>query len=364
MSFENSVSNEIEKIIEIRIIQVDAESILSLIKTERDPIFYMGSIPYYALFVKECQNYIGEVFVKEPYASKIKDIRNFIKVYGERFGKTKKRIEKVDDNQNELYKSQLKFDFMKDWNVHLNIGTYWTSDKHLIGNTQMFADYLDIKNPFDENCKNTQLEFGEQLGSFISSVGYRFSQMITPPEIVRNQSGVQIGYYCDLNTNIENKLFFDVQNKTLNLFYLNLLCSLNFIKYLLRPLFNDENIWLFRIEYVVAYYTYKSFQRLKSHCDYDKKLKLDLQEFMDELNQYSVIFKSIFRNCMMHYKLESQGVLVMENIEKPFFGIVETCYGNSMNYYLLLNKLRNLIDKMSSFLEDKLNLENIVLEKL
>lgn len=360
----SSVSNEIKIIIETSIIRVDVESIFSLMETERDPIFCLSIIPYYALFVQECQNYIGEVLIEEPYVNKTKDIRNFIKVYGERFGRTKKRIEKVDDYQNEVYKSQLKFDFMKDWNIHSNLGTFWTSDKHLIGNTQMFTDYLDIKNPFSENCKDAQFEFAKQLGSFISSIRNGFSQVISSPEIVRTQSGVQIEYYCDLNTNKDNKQFFTTQNKTLNLFYLNLLCSLNFVKYILRPLFSDENIWLFRIEYVVTYYTYKSFQRLKNHCDYDEKLKLDLQEFMNELNQYSDIFKSTFRNCMMHYKIENQNVLLIEDIEKPFFGIVESYYGNSMNYYSLLNKLRDLMDKMIFFLEDKFNLENIVLEKL
>lgn len=66
----------------------------------------------------------------------------------------------------------------------------------------------------------------------------------------------------------------------------------------------------------------------------------------------------------MHYKIENQDVLLIEDIEKPFFGIVESYYGNSMNYYSLLNKSRDLMDKMIFFLEDKFNLENIVLEKL
>ena len=39
---------------------------------------------------------MGETFIEEPFAGKVKDIRNFIKVYGESFGKSKKRIELVD----------------------------------------------------------------------------------------------------------------------------------------------------------------------------------------------------------------------------------------------------------------------------
>ena len=39
---------EYERLISIRIMQEDAESIYSLLKTERDSIFAMEIIPYYA----------------------------------------------------------------------------------------------------------------------------------------------------------------------------------------------------------------------------------------------------------------------------------------------------------------------------
>mgnify|MGYP005760717681 CR=1 FL=1 len=38
----------LEKMITVRIMQEDAESIFSLMKTERDPVFAMEIIPYYA----------------------------------------------------------------------------------------------------------------------------------------------------------------------------------------------------------------------------------------------------------------------------------------------------------------------------
>ena len=41
----------LEKMITVRIMQEDAETIFSLMKTERDPIFAMEIIPYYALFI-------------------------------------------------------------------------------------------------------------------------------------------------------------------------------------------------------------------------------------------------------------------------------------------------------------------------
>ena len=68
----------LEKLISIRIMQEDAESIYSLLQTEQDAIFSIGIIPYYALFVQSCQEYMGEVFLPEPISKDIKDIRNYI----------------------------------------------------------------------------------------------------------------------------------------------------------------------------------------------------------------------------------------------------------------------------------------------
>ena len=46
---------EVERLISILVMQEDAETIYSLIQTERNPIFSMEIIPYYALFVQSCQ---------------------------------------------------------------------------------------------------------------------------------------------------------------------------------------------------------------------------------------------------------------------------------------------------------------------
>lgn len=72
--------SELEQLISIRIIHEDAEAISSLISSERDSIFTMEIIPYYALFVQSCQEYIDKNFLPEKIALDIKDIRNHIKL--------------------------------------------------------------------------------------------------------------------------------------------------------------------------------------------------------------------------------------------------------------------------------------------
>ena len=57
--------SELERLISIRIMQEDTEAIFSLLSTERDSIFAMEIIPYYALFVQSCQEYEPYVFNSE-----------------------------------------------------------------------------------------------------------------------------------------------------------------------------------------------------------------------------------------------------------------------------------------------------------
>lgn len=132
----------LEELVSVRIIQEDAETIYSLLQTERDAVFSMEVIPYYVLFVQSCQEYMGENFLQESLKKDFKDIRNHIKVYAERFGKSLKRVVSVDNTQNEDFKNQLRFGFFKTMNIHFNLGSYWTDTGVIIGNTQQLADFL------------------------------------------------------------------------------------------------------------------------------------------------------------------------------------------------------------------------------
>lgn len=363
MGNAEEIQRSLEKMITVRIMQEDAEAVFSLMNTERDPVFAMEVIPYYALFIQASQEYMGESFIEEPSAMKIKDIRNFIKVYGEGFGKSKKRIESVDIKQDEQYRSQLRFGFMEKWNKHLNLGTYWTPDRHIIGNTQLLADFLGIDDIFNPKMGEMQFELGRQIGSFVASIREGFSQAIKRPMVYRCQTGISIDYYYDLNTNKNDELFVDNSSKALNLFFLNLLSNMNFVKHILRPLFNDDNTWVLRVEYIVTYYTYRAIQRLINYCKNNTDLHINLENFTVIFDSANNLFLSKFRNCMMHYGLVDQGVISMENIQKPFYGIIETCY-DGMNFYTFLKDLRTLSDKIISLMEEKFNLEEIELLNL
>ena len=355
--------SELEQLISIRIMQEDTEAIFSLLSTEQDSIFAMEIIPYYALFVQSCQEYMGDNFLPEEIALRIKDIRNHIKSYSEAFGKSKRKIASIDQEQDESFKSQLRFNFLKSRNIHLNLGTYWTEDHHVIGNTQQLAAFLDAKNFSDPDLGKKQYELGYQIGSFISSVRSGLSESLGQPMVNRAATAIKIKYYYDINTNNQNSIFVDNASKELNLFYLHLLCNMNFVKCILRPLFPDGNTWVFRVEYVVTYYTFRALLRLKNYCENNTDIVADTGEIDEILSKGNDLFQSKFRNCMMHYNLQDQGVLSLEHIEKPFFGIIETCF-EGMDYQTYLSSLHKISNRMIVFLEKHFNCSSIELKQL
>lgn len=354
---------DLEKKTTVRIIQEDMESIYSLMCTEKDAIFSMSIIPYYALFVQACQEYMGEIYLSESEAEKVKDIRNHIKAYGEKFGKSKKKIQEVDCKQDEQFREKLKFNFMKNMNIHMNLGTYWTEDKHIIGSTQLYADFLEIENVFDPESGKRQYELSYQLGGFVAAVKNGFSKCIYQPAVERKEQEIKIEYFVDLNTNRDKHFFVDSSSKDLNLFLLHLNCNMNFVKYILRKLFSDGNMWVFRVEYIVTYYTYRALYRLKNYCENNNDIKMNFKECSELFTKGDILFQSRFRNCMMHYGLENRGVLSYEYIKKPCFGMIETCFGG-MDYQTYIKNLRELSDMIIAFLEKRFDTSKIQLRRL
>lgn len=354
---------ELEKLVSIRIIQEDAEAIYSLLSSERDSIFAIEIIPYYALFVQSCQEYMGENYLPEEAALRIKNIRNHIKSYSESFGKTKRKVASVDQAQDTRFKSQLRFNFLKAWNIHLNLGTYWTEDHHIIGNTQQLAAFIDAKDLSDTELGKKQYELGYQIGAFVASVCRGFSESLERPVVARADTAITIKNYCDVNTNRHNVLFVNNTSKELNLFYLHLLCNMNFVKHILRPLFLEGNTWVSRVEYIVTYYTFRALLRLKNYCENNDDIEININEIKELEKAAGQMFQSKFRNCMMHYSLENQNVLSLQYIERPFFGIVENCFDGT-DYQTYLTLLHSFSDKIIGYLEKHFNCDDIELEQL
>lgn len=358
-----SISPDVERAISIRIMQEDAEAIYSLLTTERNSIFAMGVIPYYALFVQSCKEFCPMEEVSDDSVIQIKDIRNHIKGYADAFGKSKKKVSLIDQREDENFKTQLRFRFMKTWNIHYNLGTYWIDDHHIVGNTQQLSAFLGTNDFADINRKKRNHDLGYYLGSFVASVRNGLSSSLSIPHLERRDTAVSINKFCDLNTNKNNTFFACYDNKDVNLFFLHLLCNMNFVKYILKPMFCDGNTWVFRVEYIVTYYTYRALLRLRNYAENNNDIPINIAELNAILRDSDVIFQSKFRNCMMHYGLANQGVLSEEHIEKPFYGIVETCFeGKDFDAYR--DELRDFADRIINYLESKFDPSALKLHEL
>lgn len=108
---------------------------------------------------------------------------------------------------------------------------------------------------FDPNLKDKNYQIGYQIGSFVASIREGLAETLEVPAIERNDQSVVINYYYDMNSNKRNTLFLNSELKELNLFFLHLLCNMNFVKYMVRPLFIDGNTWPFRICCIILYFT-------------------------------------------------------------------------------------------------------------
>ena len=65
---------------------------------------------------------------------------------------------------------------------------------------------------------------------------------------------------------------------------------------------------------------------------------------------------------MMHYNLENAGVITIENVDKPFYGIIENCF-DGMSYQDYTISLNNLSNMIIGFLENQFDFANVSLKK-
>ena len=112
----DKTKEKLEDIGTVLLIQNDCESIKQLVLHYHDSIFCMRIIPYMALFCRAFQEYAEIELISPEVDTEIYDLRNSIKIYSERYGKNIKRFIAVDEGQDDEYKSQLKFDFLKKMN--------------------------------------------------------------------------------------------------------------------------------------------------------------------------------------------------------------------------------------------------------
>lgn len=314
----------------IQLLAYDCATIATLSTKFKNPIFYMMSTSYFSLFCCEAEKCFNTKLLTGKYVQDITDIRNAIKIYGERFAKSSKRFLSADSSQDADFKNQLRFRFMRYWNIHYNLGIYCDETGNIVGNTQLIEDMLSLKGLTANEQKNKGFEMAHEIGSIVGKLFGSLSAHNLTPTIATMNSAPKL-YYIDINTNRKHNIFITPYKKDVNLNILNILSTIGFVNNYLSRLLPQNNLWLFRIRYIVTYYSLLGIEKMRNHVinNYGKENFL-VTESEKYIIMRSSLFKSDFRNCMMHYNLYKDGICAIKqeyiNPSKPFFGLVESCY--------------------------------------
>ena len=306
-------------------------------------------LPYICLCCNEALNFLEynlEPNLLSQSPINHTQVRNKLKLFSDRYGKSIKQIKLADSQQDRKFKEKLRFKWMESWNLHYNLGIYCNAEGHIIGNTQ-FVSFL-LQNPsftIEENNESIY-EFAIVLGSVLQMISQDLNSFESELQI--NEKEISMNWlYRDYNTNKNFNLFPDLQDgKDLTLFLLHLLSTINFLRYELPKYINSKNPLLIRIKYITSYYVNESLKRLG-------KIEIPHKLLIKQEVENRAVFNSSFRSCMIHYGFYNKKVCAIKDEhlqDNPFFGLVESCFqGISAEDYQ--QSLDNKIIRLSENIE-------------
>lgn len=361
-------TNEIKrKYYSLMLIQNDCETLKQICLSIHNSIFSVGIIPYMALFCRSVQEYLGIELISPEIDSEIYDIRNSIKVYGDKYGKGKKRFLGSDEMQNQEFREMLRFEFTKELNIHYNLGIYFDDKHHIIGNTQLFADVLKMNGLSNDEKAKKAFSLGRDLASIIGSVAAGCEKSITAKPFPLCTELPEF-HYADINTN--RSLFFNsFYKKDVNLFMLHIVSNLGFVSYVLEKVVGRNNPWLFRTKYLVTYYSFLGLHKLKQHLENETLYDAGdlIKAITRVVDSKDKLFLSKFRNCMMHYDLVADGSFAISDAhfdnKKPLYGLVEDCF-NGLSYDDFFDLITALSKEIEDFLVSQFNYSCLRIMKL
>lgn len=309
-------------------------------------------LPYICLCCNESLNYTENYLLADSLTSSpisYTEVRNKLKLFSNRYGKSIKQIKIVDSRQDNEFKSKLRFKWMENWKIHYNLGIYCTPEGHIVGNTQYVA-YL-LQNPsFNLNNDSKNLyEFGFFLGAVLQRISQDLNFLELDSKNTMNEVSMD-WHYKDFHTDKNFNLFLErEEGKELTLFLLHLLSAVNFVGYELPRFVGNENPWLLRIQYITVHYVNESLNRIKN-------MDLPHKALVWEEVEDGYLLNTVFRSCMFHYGFYNKGECSIKDQylhDKPFFGLIESCFeGKSYEEYqqLLVRKIFSLSKTLETIL--------------
>lgn len=351
---------DICKYTEMELISKDCNTMRTIGLNIRDSIFSMMIVPFYAIAIRGFEDYWETDLLDTESKRKVYDLRNSLKIYQDKFRRIKIRFLDADETSDLLFKNQLRFEILKKFNIHYNLGIYVTDEGKIVGNTQWIDSYFQLNKEPSEEVNNKSFDIGYMIGSAIQKA-CNMNELLTLSESIQLGDCPRFGY-IDFNTNRNSSIFRGSWDKEVQLAFLHLLSLINFEKYVLEKVLPIDNEWLFRIKYVVIHYALSGIEQIYRHCNADNKMDVEIKNlFQTLLDDRWTFFPSEFRGCMMHYRLsdkENRSLIKEELFDErlPFNGLIESIFhGLTFNEY---NKiLSSKRDEMELFLESQFNID-------
>lgn len=330
------------------VIKHECDTYVELMKTyARNSVITLGLLPYIALLSVETLKFyesVGiKVEVKNESGYETKDVRLAIKQFNERFGKARKKVIKIEKQEDDNYKNQLRFEFLKKLGVHYDLSIIYDGNA-AVSNTQYTMSLFEGQEPKKDNV----ILFGEALGQMLGAIENMFSK------IGKQQTNVKLSkikwYKKDLNTN-RTKMFAleKDDDEAIQLLLLHTLTSVNFA-YIEVEKILGENTLKTRIQFLAMYYAKEMMARIA-----EKIISNDIKkQFLKCINSLKPLFDVTFRNCLMHYSFEDEGKFLIEqeffDIEKEFFGLIESRY-DGMSYETFMASIMDNLKMMKNTIE-------------
>jgi hypothetical protein len=328
---------------------------------EAASVLLMGLLPFLALEIDGSLNLLktmgielNDLPISMDYQDTLKKVRIKSKLYREKTKKNIGSIKKIRIGQNEVFSNALKFKFFKKMNWFYDLGTYKYKDIY-IGNTYLYIWHFDgIDNVMES------ININEQQGETIQNFAEAMGQLIGIVEA----SSTQIPYYenhslkgvipgvnlKDFNiSKINTAIFKNEIDKDCVLLLFNLLCSVNFVEFYLKNIFNNENSLYFRIKYLIYYFVVSSLESLARYSEQNMDIQTGLDKFEDEIKK-TASFKNLdFCNCMRHYGITELTLPEKYiNLNEPLLGLIQAHF--KLDSLEFINQLDELLIRQSEML--------------
>lgn len=368
------------------LIYYDCKTIISLFNAiKENSIAGIALIPYMSLFCWEALNFFEKKGIdfkpKEKDIFTLADVRLKLKIFENKYSKAKNMVLNCDYLQDYIFKNKLKFNFMRDWNIHYNLGIIFNAEKDIVGNSQygyyVFQDskllkrkieyvksLIDTSNIKYDYAPEEYLGYGRYVGQIIGSFLSCFKELnIVDIDITTNKLNTEM-FYKDFNS---NKLYKNEDDKIIALYLLHILTFINCTIKLLGKCEKDDNGWWLRIYYIAYYYAIERLEDIKNHLVNNEIDNSEFSKLLAKIDFNSRFMNSDFRNCMMHYGLinKENKFLIEEqkfNLDIPMMGLVESCFDN-LNYFELKRIIKEELENISRIIESILNINKSNLNK-